>query len=472
MENLQSDSIIADVSSALNKEINLSNVAIPFENNYGKFNGFLFGFQGDKTTYRLNFDYGTGSLSSFDCIYFHSPATPYYTVDLNGLSDDDVVNTIADNMMLSSTLYENIIREGRPAKDDNVAKNQINMWIDSEFDKVKTILQTVAMNDIYNTTWKKWWESQNFKPETWINNIKWGQLAKEVSIQRGIEISASEKRKKALGTDRDIVDKGVAYELEQLASKLPWTYSFDLLEDGLRDIFNRKKNFLVVYGPTGQGKTYNVLKVLQKLGMKEGTDYSYYKGGVLKTDEDVLRILYNNRDGKIIIFDDFDEVFKLLKPNVWKQILETDRIGVRDIITGNFEKKASATGKQAKNQIPIRFEFNSAVICLTNNIDTLDPAVYGRAEPIRMDFTNEQLVEIIEANLEDFAPEADLESKKIVLAFIKRFATGINNFSLRFFDQLIGFYQRYKGDAMWEAVSARYLADASKIGTKARKELK
>jgi hypothetical protein len=86
---------------------------------------------------------------------------------------------------------------------------------------------------------------------------------------------------------------------------LSLTEQFDLLERYVKIVDSGILKALYVHGEPGIGKTLTVEKLLPKTNDK----YQYFSGGV-KGSYELAKILYNNREGKVLIFDDFDSVFK------------------------------------------------------------------------------------------------------------------------------------------------------------------
>lgn len=112
---------------------------------------------------------------------------------------------------------------------------------------------------------------------------------------------------------------------------------------------------LIVYGPPGIGKTYNILEYLKKLGVR----HRYADGRM--TPQYLVEDLWQTRgDGFVLVLDDMDGLFKHPEAmSVLKGCLDsTDERWVRYKVQNKY--------LQARN-ITQEFEYHGRVIMLTNH---------------------------------------------------------------------------------------------------------
>lgn len=115
---------------------------------------------------------------------------------------------------------------------------------------------------------------------------------------------------------------------------------------------------LLLTGQPGVGKTFLVTHELQEKGLKRNVDYFKFSGKT--TAAGMYMILYKN-NGKMIIFDDCDSVFKDENSvNVLKGALDTSKI--REI---SWESSVQLKDEN-KRAVPKTFDFTGKVIFISN----------------------------------------------------------------------------------------------------------
>lgn len=188
-------------------------------------------------------------------------------------------------------------------------------------------------------------------------------------------------------------------------AKLHYSERYDMIETYCKIIKNGQLNALTVVGTPGSGKSYMVKKVL-------GDDASYYQGGV-KGSEDLIRILYNNREGEILVLDDFDSCMRTVE---MKNILKTALQDVRERIISYPNYKVNYQLPK-KFRIPEKFTFTSGIIFISNR-DKIDPALKSRSMEIVLRPTKLEMLKRIEDCLEGFMPRLPMAVKEEVYKFI------------------------------------------------------
>ena len=192
----------------------------------------------------------------------------------------------------------------------------------------------------------------------------------------------------------------------------------------------------VITGEGGLGKSYTVLKSLEKNGFTNITDLSNFEVGakinkaksytVVKgysTAKGLYRTLFEN-NGMVIVFDDCDSI---LKDDVAKNLLK----GALDSYSKRY---ISWMADMRDDDLPKSFEFTGSIVFVSNMaLDKIDQAIRTRSLVVDLTMTEEQKVERMEViSLSDeFLPEISPVAKSHALTFLKANAGKIPNMSLR-----------------------------------------
>ena len=192
----------------------------------------------------------------------------------------------------------------------------------------------------------------------------------------------------------------------------------------------------VITGEGGLGKSYTVLKSLEKNGFTNITDLANFEVGtkinkakaytVVKgysTAKGLYRTLFEN-NGMVIIFDDCDSI---LKDDVAKNLLK----GALDSYSKRY---ISWNADMRDDDLPKSFEFTGSIVFVSNMaLDKIDQAIRTRSLVVDLTMTEEQKVErmVVIANSDEFLPEISSVAKSQALAFLKTNAGVIPNMSLR-----------------------------------------
>lgn len=192
---------------------------------------------------------------------------------------------------------------------------------------------------------------------------------------------------------------------------------------------------VVITGPGGLGKTFNVLNALQSQGLRDvslleamevGAVISKKSFRVIKgysTPKGLYRTLYENRDG-IVVFDDCDSVLKdPVSLNLLKGALDSY---AKRIISWRADLR--------DDDLPTTFEFRGRVVFISNLSSTqLDQAILTRSMVVDLSMTPQQKVERMYWLLEqsDFMPDFDKSIKKDAMALIDSLKESVKELSLR-----------------------------------------
>ena len=205
-------------------------------------------------------------------------------------------------------------------------------------------------------------------------------------------------------------------------------------EDFVKLIATGKRNALIAYGMPGTGKTYNAKRVL----LENGIPFDDGNGGnvLSSTIPDIpalMTFLYRNKDEQVIVFDDVDNLLAKgsdVRANICKKIFDSPE--VRHV---GFNKPIK--DKESGEMIPSVFDFKARVIMLSNKqLDFFDPAVISRSITVELNFTVEEMLDLIKKKLEYLGEDSwdlTIQDKMDVFDFYKEIQTKLTQVSLRTF---------------------------------------
>ena len=198
----------------------------------------------------------------------------------------------------------------------------------------------------------------------------------------------------------------------------------------------RDQASVVVTGPGGLGKTFNVLKALKanklndistiedrEVGDLVSTKDSFLIVKGYSTPKGLYRTLYENRRG-IIVFDDCDSVLKdPVSLNLLKGALDS------------YDRRIISWRADIRDEdLPTSFEFKGRVIFISNMSSVqLDQAIVSRSMVVDLTMTNAQKVERMYflMNQEDFMPEFSMQVKKDAMGLIDELKDRVKELTLR-----------------------------------------
>jgi hypothetical protein len=193
---------------------------------------------------------------------------------------------------------------------------------------------------------------------------------------------------------------------------------------------------VIVTGPGGLGKTFNVIKALEKSGLKDISNLQEFEIDsrinlrksfvVIKgysTPKGLYRALYENRNG-VIVFDDCDSV---LKDPVSLSLLK----GALD----SYSKRIISWRADMKDdELPQSFEFKGRVVFISNLPScSMDQAIISRSLSVDLSMTTQQKVDRMRFLLgqSDFLPEFSPLLKTEAINLIETLKDKVKELSLR-----------------------------------------
>ena len=211
---------------------------------------------------------------------------------------------------------------------------------------------------------------------------------------------------------------------------------FGFVSDMVKLLAQGDQSSVVITGPGGLGKSFNVMKALQTVGMKDITELSDFQIGtrvnvkksfiVIKgysTPKGLYRALYENKDG-VIVFDDCDSVLKdPVSLNLLKGALDSYS---RRIISWRADIR--------DEDLPTSFEFKGRVIFISNLSSVqMDQAIISRSMAVDLTMTRQQKVDRMRflISQSDFMPEYKSEHKNDALDLIESLQDKVKELTLR-----------------------------------------
>lgn len=417
------------LSRKIGYNINVSEIPIFYENSYGQFAGY-YGAISNGVFIKINFLLSSSdSIESFDIYLNGLSDTPDYTIDTNGLNIVQIVNLISENLIEDGEVNENVlsektqvIQEKGPYTDVDGVIGVIEKFV-AEDKSVLKDLQNKPVPEIFNGVWGDWVSGKpNYES---IKFYLFSKALKQYLLSKGLTNKTFRQRKKG-SKEREIQDPVLSAQFDDIVDSLSWQEKFEFLKGAVEQLAKGTINAIYVYGQPGSGKSYEVLSKLDELGV----EYKLYKGNVIKTTDDLFRILFNNKDDSILVFDDADAVLKKTDPNIWKTILENSKN--REITYVDISRKDN----KAMKDIPPKFTFTSGVIFISNE-PKLNSAIASRAFTLDIDLSNDQVIDKIEKTLENFRPEVPMNLKREALEYAKEISPGVEAIDYRVIDKIL-----------------------------------
>lgn len=181
---------------------------------------------------------------------------------------------------------------------------------------------------------------------------------------------------------------------------------------------------VILCGGPGVGKTFHVKKALKENGFVEGDNLYTIKG---KCTERMLylRLYEYRRKGDIVVIDDADSLVGPKAPetviNILKAALDSSNDEQGRLVTYGISTQLQ---DDDGNPIPKRMYYKGGCIIITNwNVGALDTALRGRSFIQDINFTVEDVLNIIEKLMPKIMPEILSEdSKQKAFKYLKKLA--------------------------------------------------
>ena len=241
--------------------------------------------------------------------------------------------------------------------------------------------------------------------------------ASEVTTSKSKIVSEATKFDKEEPTDKIDLDPAVV-AAQQIFKEDDYEYGnpetiYEDLRTYVRMVVKGNQPSLIITGPPGQGKSYEVLNTLKAEGLRKDEDFFYVKGR--STAAGLFITLAEHKD-QLIVFDDCDSVFG---PQDSVSILKTalDSYDEREI-TWATGKPLRGTSNQ---KVPTRFLFTGKIIFISNlSQKAIDKAIKSRSFVLEVAITPEDMLNKMEKELPKVMPEVSMIKKEKALRLIKK----------------------------------------------------
>lgn len=194
---------------------------------------------------------------------------------------------------------------------------------------------------------------------------------------------------------------------------------YDRITTYIKNIIHNKNAMgLILTGPPGTGKTYEVRRTLHFEKLSPNDDYVIVKGSGMSLS-DLYQLFFDYRK-RLIVLDDFDTA---LKDEDTINILKaaTDTYPVRTISMP--QSKIIQTGeRQQRSATPDKFKFEGKLIIITNKESSEIPkALRSRMPIIEVNFNLEEMDELVTKMIKYMNPLTKPEINMEILSFIKEY---------------------------------------------------
>ncbi len=190
------------------------------------------------------------------------------------------------------------------------------------------------------------------------------------------------------------------------SSRMDLTEQFDMLENYIPLSVKGVISSLFVYGLAGIGKTETVTRKLKSLK----ANYEFFNGGV-KDAYSIAKILYDNREGKVLVFDDFDSIFRN------RNCIDILKIALNDKIKRTITW-ADSTKRSKKDTVPFKFDFTSSIIFISNN-HRFDKNLLNRSKIVHINADKLECLEWVHDHFDTFLDTLKMSHKEMVYDFLK-----------------------------------------------------
>lgn len=277
-----------------------------------------------------------------------------------------------------------------------VAPRLVSSWLLEDDDNLR-LIQEAPISRVYQDHFMPWAEVSDVElisQSTFTNTVK-SELAKRDLQNQYVRDGGSSK---AGPTKVENTPRSPKIDLH-------YEEKFEMVNAYVGMVADGLLNTMYVYGTPGVGKSHEVYQALRKRGLR----YVDYSGGVRGTGE-LVKILYQHRDDELLVFDDFDSVFKSADmKNIMKTALEN--ISTRTISWVDDKVRP------VKDRVPDRFEFTSGIIFVSNRT-RIDPAIKSRVLSVQVNLNRAEILDRIEKKLAATLPSVDLHIKREVFDYI------------------------------------------------------
>ena len=437
-----------------------------YTNKFGKFLGYYASYASGKKLVRVNFHLTkSDTIVSFD---YYSPieSEPTNIISLQGFNIVQVIDQIADVITGEYFRYTDeikkesiLVRKAQSLSEARVAHSTVMpIWIEANFDRLTSLVSSrsvdyVSLNDEYSTFSNT---TYGLRPLASVGSFK-SYLSHSLNKQRGGEDAAANIPTIQVqnGSSENLVTVDPAGEDAYNALvENEHLLKFNLMKAYMEAVKDLNPEFVAVfiYGMGGVGKSHWAKQILVPL-----PNCVYRKGGV-SGYTGLLQVLFDNRySNQILIMDDFlkDSDFKGQIENILKAALDPEpprQIFIIKKITGTETESVDSTSNERliveKTKSGVRFklteedeydlvdfddveagvdqgdeslfdfEFKGSLVVISN-MTKIPQALDDRCWKVEMNFSNDQLLDMISRTFINIAGE-NSEDAEVIFNFVTR----------------------------------------------------
>jgi hypothetical protein len=250
-------------------------------------------------------------------------------------------------------------------------------------------------------------------------------------MPRGVPKSGFRMTKNRVAKQAGTLDQFVPVE-----SRFSINERFNFVSDMVSMLARGDQASVIVTGPGGLGKTFNVISSLQKNKLEDISLLDDFAEGktlnsrnsfrVIKgysTPKGLYRVLYENRTG-VVVFDDCDSVLKdPVSLNLLKGALDS------------YDRRIISWRADIRDEdLPTSFEFKGRIIFISNmSAGQLDQAIISRSMVVDLTMTTQQKVDrmMFLLSQKDFMGEYSKTEKADAIELIQDLKDKIKELTLR-----------------------------------------
>ena len=255
-------------------------------------------------------------------------------------------------------------------------------------------------------------------------------------MPRGVPKAGFRRTKNQLNGPVTVIKSASVVDFAIPESKFTINERFEFVNDMVTMLCAGDQASIVVTGPGGLGKSFNVTKSLVSLGLKDISDTEAFEVGMrinsrkafrvvkgYSTPKGLYRTLFENKDG-VLVFDDCDSVLSdPVSLNILKGALDS------------YDRRIISWKADIRDEdLPTTFEFKGRVIFISNRPSTgIDQAIKSRSMVVDLSMTQKQKVERMRFLLSqsDFMPDYDMKLKQDAIDLIDELCDRIKELTLR-----------------------------------------
>lgn len=309
-----------------------------------------------------------------------------------GLNDDTIVNAF------------------HIANGHHIVNNGEDFVWESEADDVRRRVRTAERE-----SWKTKNDSQEARERSLALDREYREICKAINggatTLEEIEVSIGHKVSVMYNNDDTVIK--AENKLKTNSSKKAPEQAFKEMQGYVKTVIKGIQPGVILCGAPGIGKTYRVMQQLKANGFQYGQNLAIIKGKA--TPRQMYLTIYDYKDkGNIILIDDADALVGPKAPedviNILKAALDSTADDEGRLVSYKVSGKLE---DDEGNPIPKTCYANCGIIVLTNySAGQLDTAIRNRVFVQTLDFTNEQLLNIVKQIMPDISPaQLSMDSK-------------------------------------------------------------